>query len=90
MASNSSKSYTAPKGRATTSGVSDERRLRLSPTMEWVLLILAAIVVIAVIVYFGRDITGGGGGGGHNGAAIVQAVSTFTRSEGEGVVACGV
>lgn len=78
MASNSSKSYTAPKGRATTSGVSDERRLRLSPTMEWVLLILAAIVVITVIIYFGRDIAGGGGGGGHNGAAIIAVQSAFT------------
>lgn len=77
MASQSSKSYTAPKGRVTTNRGSEERRRRLSPTMEWVLLILAAIIILGVIIYFGRDIAGGGGGG-HNGAAVIQMVSSFT------------
>ena len=77
MASNPNKSYTAPKGRATTSQALEERRRWLSPTMEWILLVVAVIVIVVAIVYFGRNVTGGGGGG-HNGTAVIQVVSAFS------------
>jgi hypothetical protein len=60
-----SKSYTAPKGHATTHSVGEVKQSRISPTMEWIIAGIVLMLVIAAIVYFGADL--GGGGGGHGG-----------------------
>lgn len=61
------KSYTAPKGRATTHSVGEVKQSRISPTMEWVIAVIVLMLVIGAIVYFGADLGGGGGGGGGGG-----------------------
>ena len=65
----SGKAFTEPKGRATRARNESGDPSRMSPVLQWTLVIIAGLAVMAAIFYFGRDVRSDLGGG-HSGAPV--------------------